>query len=50
MYAADAKWPVYGLGAHKGYGTATHIAAITKHGPCEIHRRTFAPLKNMALK
>jgi len=31
----------YGFAKHKGYGTAEHIAAIRRHGPCPIHRRTF---------
>ena len=45
MHAYDAQWPHYGLGQHKGYPTAQHVAAIAKHGACAIHRRTFAPLK-----
>ena len=39
---------MYGLAAHKGYGTAKHVAAISQHGPVAIHRRTFAPLKSRA--
>ena len=35
------KYPQYGFEKHKGYGTAAHNEAILKHGPCEIHRRTF---------
>ena len=45
MQAAHSKWPAYGFDGHKGYGTAAHMAAIAKHGPCDIHRLTFAPLK-----
>lgn len=41
----DREWPEYGFGAHKGYGTPQHLAAIRNHGPCPIHRRSFAPLK-----
>lgn len=37
----DALYPEYGFAAHKGYGTAAHIAAIQKYGPSPIHRRTF---------
>jgi ribonuclease HII len=33
----------YGFGAHKGYGTAIHLAAIKRHGPCWCHRRSFRP-------
>ena len=39
------RWPEYGFAGHKGYGTAQHLAAIAEHGPCPIHRRSFAPLK-----
>jgi ribonuclease HII len=39
------QFPEYGFAEHKGYGTAKHLAAIEKHGPCAIHRKTFAPLK-----
>jgi len=40
----DALWPQYGFAAHKGYGTAAHLAALRVHGACEHHRRTFAPV------
>ncbi len=40
----DARWPQYGFAAHKGYGTAAHLAALRAHGACEHHRRTFAPV------
>ena len=39
------RWPVYGFAGHKGYGTVQHLAAIAEHGPCPIHRRSFAPLR-----
>lgn len=45
MEAYDRRWPEYGFAGHKGYGTAKHLEAIAKHGPCEIHRRSFAPLR-----
>ncbi len=35
------QWPQYGFDKHKGYATAEHLAAIDKHGACEIHRKTF---------
>jgi ribonuclease HII len=28
-----------------GYGTAEHVAALKEHGPCPIHRRSFAPVE-----
>ncbi|EFJ30218.1 ribonuclease H11, partial [Selaginella moellendorffii] len=45
----DKRWPLYGFKDHKGYGTASHTAALLKHGPCDIHRRSFAPLRNLIL-
>ena len=41
---------MYGFKAHKGYGTAAHIGALLRHGPCDIHRRSFAPLKDQILQ
>ncbi len=35
------KYPEYGFDRNKGYGSAEHIAALKKYGPCEIHRRSF---------
>jgi ribonuclease HII len=46
MLEFDRQWPKYGFAEHKGYGTAQHLAAIVAHGPCPIHRRSFAPLKS----
>lgn len=34
-------YPEYGFEGHKGYGSAAHIEALKKYGPCPIHRRTF---------
>ncbi|KAJ0408725.1 hypothetical protein P43SY_001949 [Pythium insidiosum] len=45
MVALDKQYPQYNLKQHKGYPTREHMAAIAKHGACEIHRMTFAPLK-----
>lgn len=45
MLEFDRQWPVYGFAEHKGYGTARHLAAIAAHGPCPIHRKSFAPMK-----
>lgn len=45
MQNFDRQFPVYGFADHKGYGTLRHLAAIAEHGPCIIHRRSFAPLK-----
>jgi ribonuclease HII len=37
----EDQFPGYGFSAHKGYGCASHMAAIARIGPCEIHRKTF---------
>ena len=42
MLEADGRFPEYGFARHKGYATAEHLAALDRHGPCVIHRRTFA--------
>ena len=41
MIELDAKYPMYGFARNKGYGTAEHIAALKKYGPCPEHRRSF---------
>lgn len=41
MREYDEEYPEYGFAKHKGYGTAAHIDAIKKYGPCPIHRKTF---------
>lgn len=40
----DQQYPQYGFLAHKGYGTASHLAALRTHGACPQHRTTFAPV------
>lgn len=45
MLEFHEQFPAYGFAEHKGYGTPQHLAAIARHGPCPIHRRSFAPLK-----
>ena len=41
----DRIYPRYGFARHKGYGAASHLAAIAAHGPCPQHRQSFAPLR-----
>ncbi|WP_243360585.1 ribonuclease HII [Fundidesulfovibrio terrae] len=41
MEHLDRRYPGYGLALHKGYGTAVHMEAIVKLGPCRQHRLTF---------
>ncbi|MFO1324750.1 MAG: ribonuclease HII [Burkholderiales bacterium] len=45
----DALYPLYGFAQNKGYGTPEHLAALERHGPCPIHRRTFAPVAQIRL-
>lgn len=42
MVEADTRFPEYGFARHKGYGTADHLAALDRYGPCALHRRTFS--------
>lgn len=41
------KYPLYGFESHKGYGTQEHQQALKKHGACEIHRKSFAPIHQL---
>lgn len=50
MLEANDKYPQYGFGKHKGYGTKMHMEALQKFGPCEIHRQTFEPMPTLAKK
>ena len=45
MDAMDGRYPGYGFSHHKGYGTPEHLAALDERGPCEIHRRSFEPVR-----
>lgn len=47
MRTIDDEFPLYGFRQHKGYPTGSHVAAISRQGPCKYHRMTFAPLKNI---
>jgi ribonuclease HII len=41
----DARYPAYGFARNKGYGTRRHLDALLEEGPCEWHRRSFAPVR-----
>jgi ribonuclease HII len=45
MVAMDALFPDYEFAQHKGYGTQLHRDQLQQHGPCEQHRRSFAPVR-----
>jgi ribonuclease HII len=44
----DRLYPAYGFAQHKGYATREHLAALTRHGPCPVHRR-FMPVVQPSL-
>jgi ribonuclease HII len=46
MAMYDALYPEYGFAHNKGYSTTEHMEALARHGPCVIHRRSFAPVRN----
>jgi ribonuclease HII len=47
MVAQDSIYPGYGFARHKGYGTAAHMAALARLGPCPIHRLSFKPIQSL---
>ncbi len=49
MADACAAHPGYGFSRHKGYGTPEHLAALSALGPSPLHRRSFAPVRQLAL-
>lgn len=49
MEALDVQYPEYGFRTHMGYGTPQHLAAIDRFGPSPIHRRSFAPVRQLRL-
>ncbi len=49
MLEADADYPGYGWASNKGYGSAAHIEALNRLGPSPLHRKSFAPVAQMAL-
>jgi ribonuclease HII len=47
MNHMDTLYPAYSFATHKGYGTPDHQRLLELHGPCPLHRRSFAPLRLM---
>ena len=45
MRLLDQRYPGYGFASHKGYASPEHLAALKARGPCEIHRRSFEPVR-----
>ncbi|HZV17564.1 MAG TPA: ribonuclease HII [Sphingobium sp.] len=49
MRTAARTYPHYGWERNKGYATPDHLAALREHGPCPLHRRSFAPVAQLML-
>ncbi len=47
MDERDAEYPGYGFVTNKGYYTPEHVEALDRLGPCDLHRRSFSPVKDM---
>jgi len=47
MVRLDGVYPGYGFSQHKGYGTRRHLEALRRLGATGIHRRSFAPVRNV---
>ena len=47
MLELDRQYPGYGLAKHKGYPTAAHLQALATLGPTPLHRRSFAPVREL---
>jgi ribonuclease HII len=45
MLELHALHPQYGFDRHKGYPSPAHLAALREHGPCDEHRRSYAPVR-----
>lgn len=43
----ETLWPQYGFARHKGYGTSDHLRRLRLYGPCPIHRKSFAPVREL---
>lgn len=49
MRDAEVLFPGYAFAEHKGYGTPAHLRALTQLGPSPIHRRSFAPVRDLCV-
>ena len=47
MSQVGEDYPEYHFQEHKGYGTGGHISALKQHGPCALHRLSFAPIRKL---
>ena len=49
MAELHLRFPDYGFDRNKGYATPDHLAALRRVGPCEVHRQSFAPVRERQL-
>ena len=47
MVELSTQYPQYKFHIHKGYGTREHSMALLEHGPCPVHRKSFAPVRKL---
>ena len=47
MQVLHTQYPQYGFNQHMGYPTEAHMQALKQYGPCEEHRRTFSPVRDL---
>jgi ribonuclease HII len=47
MRELACQYPEYGFDSHFGYSTPEHLAALAKHGPCPLHRRSFTRISEL---
>lgn len=47
MVELDKLYPGYGLAHHKGYVTKEHLQSLNLLGPCDIHRKSFEPVRSL---
>jgi len=45
MRRLHQSYPQYGFDRHKGYPTVEHLALLHRYGPCDVYRRSFAPVR-----
>ena len=50
MALLDGVYPGYGFARHKGYGTSEHLSRLRELGPCVLHRRSFAPVREILVQ
>jgi ribonuclease HII len=47
LVALHQQYPQYGFDQHKGYSTPLHLERLRAHGPSPVHRRSFAPVREL---